>query len=175
MSFFLRKTLSHNQHGFIFGRITTTNLSCFLNTAAPIACNQGQLEVVYFYLSKAFDVGDYNVFFMKLSGSGMKDSLFQWVSSYSSARENQEFYKGAYSKSQGASEGVPSRVSSPSAFRSTFSKWCELCSVPLAIPFYSLLMMWMFFLRKYVSFFVLLNISKMHREYCYGVTETVWC
>lgn len=48
MSFFLRKVLSPSQCGSMFGRSTTSNLACFMNTAATIVCNQGQLDVVYF-------------------------------------------------------------------------------------------------------------------------------
>lgn len=79
MFFFLCKTLSLDQHGFMSSCSIRTNLACFMNTAAFIVSSQGQLDDVYFDLSNASNVVDHNLLLMKLPGLSVGGSLFKWM------------------------------------------------------------------------------------------------
>lgn len=51
-----QNALIPNQHGFISGKSTTTNLAFFMEQASAEVSERGQWDVVYCDMSKAFDV-----------------------------------------------------------------------------------------------------------------------
>lgn len=65
LPFSFRNLLIPNQRGFVPGQSTTTNLVTFTSTAIRVVCKQGQLDVVYFDLSKAFDLVDRKILLLK--------------------------------------------------------------------------------------------------------------
>lgn len=52
LSFYFKRRISSFQHGFIKGRSVETNLCTFLHYSVPFVCNRGQVDIVYFDLSK---------------------------------------------------------------------------------------------------------------------------
>lgn len=91
------------------GRSSATSLAYFMYTAPLIVCNQGKFNVVCFYLSKSFGVIDHTILLKELSGSGMRVTVFQWVSSCLSGREKCVYNAVAYSDLYGSPSGVPER------------------------------------------------------------------
>lgn len=59
----VQNVLIPNQHGFISGKSTITNLACFMEQASAAVSERGQLDVVYCDLSKAFDVVCHSLLF----------------------------------------------------------------------------------------------------------------
>lgn len=84
----LSKYLTLQQHGFIKGRSVETNLCTFLHYAAPVVSNRGQVDSVYFDLTKAFDKVDHALLVHKLKQYGFAPKLCEWVYSYLSSRKN---------------------------------------------------------------------------------------
>ncbi|MDD9361315.1 MAG: reverse transcriptase family protein, partial [Anaplasma sp.] len=107
MSSFFKNVIVACQHGFMPGRSTVTNLTCFMNVAVPTVCRRGQLDVIYFDLSKAFDVVDHNLLLKKLQRMGVRGSLLGWFSSYLDGRVNRVRVESAYSSLYNSSSGVP--------------------------------------------------------------------
>lgn len=80
--FALKKSLNQNQHGFLKGRSTVSNLIIF-NDFITEAMDKGhQVDVVYTDYSKAFDKIDHNILLLKLFKSGIHGDLLRWFSSY---------------------------------------------------------------------------------------------
>lgn len=107
LSFRLKNLISSNQHGFVSGRSTTTNLISFMSIASKAVCNRGQLDVVYFDLSKAFDVVDHSILLSKLCGIGVCGVLHDWFQNYLSNRTCVARANGAFSFTYRATSGVP--------------------------------------------------------------------
>lgn len=99
--------LSPNQHGFVHGRSTTTNLCCFTQYTSEILDKGGQVDVVYLDLSKAFDSVHHGILLSKLHSWGFTNSLVSFFESYLSGRTLHVSYSGCCSKPYMASSGVP--------------------------------------------------------------------
>lgn len=87
LSFSFKNLIAPSQHGFVYGRSTTTNLVTFMSTASHVVCNRGQLDVVYFDLSKAFDLVDHKLLLSKLSYYGVCGQVLAWFKNYLLNRE----------------------------------------------------------------------------------------
>lgn len=73
--FHFKQQLAKVQHGFVKGRSVETNLSSFLNYAAPNVFAGGQVDVIYFDMSKAFDKVDHHPSLTNLSRYGISTNL----------------------------------------------------------------------------------------------------
>lgn len=62
----LKNTLSLNQHGFVKGRSTVTNLVTLTHNIREELDNRGQMDVVYMDITKAFDQLDHKLLIHKL-------------------------------------------------------------------------------------------------------------
>ena len=107
LSFSFRNLLIPNQHGFVHGRSTTTNLVTFMSTASRVVCSQGQLDVVYFDLSKAFDLVDHKILLAKLYHYGVGGELFEWFKSYLLHRKGFVRVNHTASRPYKTNSGVP--------------------------------------------------------------------
>lgn len=107
LSFNLKRYLIPNQHGFMAGRSTTTNLACFMSTAAHAVANRGQLDVIYFDLSKAFDIVNHEMLLAKLSKLDIHNSLLSLLESYLRDRKCFVSSNNNFSATYEATTGVP--------------------------------------------------------------------
>lgn len=78
--------LTDNQHGFVHGRSTLTNLASVTQTICRTLDKSSQMDVLYIDLEKAFDRLDHNILLKKLSLFGFCQSLVDLFASYLSNR-----------------------------------------------------------------------------------------
>lgn len=109
LSFMLKNSLSTNQHGFIAGRSTVTNLVSFLQNTGPSVLKRGQVDVVYFDLSSAFDIVNHNLLLTKLQHYGLSPLYIEFIKSYISNRRFQvkvgKFLSSTYPSDCGVPQG----------------------------------------------------------------------
>lgn len=99
--------LSPNQHAYVKGRSTTTNLLEFVHTANSTLSENCQLDVIYTDFSKAFDQVNHVVLLRKLERMGIHSSLLAWISSYLSSRLQCVKISNCTSSSFIVTSGVP--------------------------------------------------------------------
>lgn len=107
LTFSVKTTLLPQQHGFLSGRSTTTNLVNFMLHASEAVQERGQLDVVYFDLSKAFDVVCHDILFKKLCQLDLQPSLTSLLCNYLLGRSCFVHANGQYSLFYEATSGVP--------------------------------------------------------------------
>ena len=95
------------QHGFISGKSTTTNLFLLQNYILESFKNKCQVDVIYTDFSKAFDKVNHSHLIKKLSLYGFHGSLLQWFASYLTNRTQVVKLKSYISSPFSASSGVP--------------------------------------------------------------------
>jgi len=78
--------LSGDQHGFMRGRSTCTNLLECLNDVTLNMQDKCQTIVIYIDFSKAFDVVPHDKLFIKLHAYGIRGVLLQWLKNLFSGR-----------------------------------------------------------------------------------------
>lgn len=102
----LRSIFSSNQHGFIPGRSTITNLSCFSQYISESLDRGGQVDVVYTDFQKAFDQVDHYVLLTKLANIGFSATLCTLFKSYLECRQHFVKYSGVASKTYISTSGI---------------------------------------------------------------------
>lgn len=107
LSQFFKRKISISQHGFFTGRSVETNLVSFLNFVSPITNQRGQVDAVYFDLSKAFDLVNHSILVHKLGTYGVNNQLCKIFLNYLMERKNFVRIMGHHSKPYVAFSGVP--------------------------------------------------------------------
>lgn len=107
LSFSLQSTIITNQHGFFAGRSTTTNLVAFATAASKVVCDRGQLDVIYFDCSKAFDIVNHSILLSKLSAVGLCGPIYCLLEDYLRERVCYVRANGSCSPTYNATSGVP--------------------------------------------------------------------
>ena len=79
------------QHGFLKSRSTTTQLVKVFNDSQYVIDNNGQSDVLYLDLSKAFDTIPHDLLILKLKYHGFHGFLLKWLCSYLSRRQQHVF------------------------------------------------------------------------------------
>lgn len=79
---FIYHNIPHQQHGFIKGRSTNTNLAVFTNDVLRGMDGGSQVDVIYTDFEKAFDRVDHNILLRKLQELGICGDLLRWTESY---------------------------------------------------------------------------------------------
>jgi len=95
------------QHGFMMGRSTTTNLLLYhdyINTALE---KKIQVDTIYTDFTKAFDTVNHTILTNKLSSYGVGGSLLNWLSSFVTDRFQIIKFKNSFSRVIRVSSGVP--------------------------------------------------------------------
>ena len=123
--------ISNQQHGFVSGRSTVTNLSCFTQYVCEAFNGKQQVDVVYTDLAKAFDRVDHKNLISKLSRYGLSMGLMNLFESYLSHRSQCVTYNGLFSMSYVALSGVPQgSVLGPLLFNLYINDIVDELSVP---------------------------------------------
>lgn len=103
----IKNIISPQQHGFMKGRSTTTNLICATQYISESIDMQVQTDVIYFDFTKAFDRLDHNILIKKLSNMGVSQNLTHFLKSYLSDRKQYVAYNGFRSTDYVSCSGVP--------------------------------------------------------------------
>lgn len=99
--------LSPDQHGFVRGRSTITNLACKSQFICESLDGGGQVDVIYTDMSKAFDRISHDRLCSKLRGFGFSDSFARLIKSYLSDRRQFVQHNGYRSTQYMQTSGVP--------------------------------------------------------------------
>lgn len=99
--------VSPNQHGFITGRSTVTNLCSLSQYMTEVLDRGGQVDVIYTDFSRAFDSVNHGILLHKLASFGFSPSALQILNSYLTNRTCCVGYNGYYSQEYVAASGVP--------------------------------------------------------------------
>ncbi|XP_054287517.1 uncharacterized protein LOC129003249 [Macrosteles quadrilineatus] len=105
--FNLKKYIAPEQHGFLDGKSTITNLLCFQEFVMSAFGRSSQVDCVYLDFSKAFDRVQHRLLVAKLAAYGVGGSLLRWVESYLKERYLIVKCEGATSKPFPVISGVP--------------------------------------------------------------------
>lgn len=107
MGSYFKQKISILQHGFLKGRSVETNLCSFLDYTGPHVFNRGQVDAVYFDMTKAFDMVSHEVLLMKMERYGLCPIYCRWLKSYLGSRRNMVRFSGCVSNEFLSSSGVP--------------------------------------------------------------------
>lgn len=107
LSYFLKDIIIDNQHGFVTGRSTVSNLICFVQDVFGALENRCQLDAIYTDFSKAFDRVDHVIMMEKLRALGIRDPLLSWFRSFLSNRKQFVKVKNCTSSEIAVLSGVP--------------------------------------------------------------------
>lgn len=105
--FHCKSLISPQQHGFLPGRSTSTNLLEFTSFVSRNLQNGNQIDVFYADFSKAFDRVHHNTLLLKLKLLGINDWLIRWLKSYLENRTQHVLFKGFKSSTITVHSGVP--------------------------------------------------------------------
>lgn len=98
---------AHQQHGFLPGRSTVTNLCILSNSITEALNSKIQLDVILTDCAKAFDKVDHSILLEKLGKSGFSLKTLLFINSYLECRYQQVKVGNCLSKPFLASSGVP--------------------------------------------------------------------
>ncbi|XP_062541323.1 uncharacterized protein LOC134209350 [Armigeres subalbatus] len=102
-----KQHLSADQHGFISGRSTTTNLLCLTSSITDSFVQKAQTDVVYTDLSAAFDKINHAITVAKLERFGIAGYLLRWFHSYLTGRRLSVTVGNSQSTEFLATSGIP--------------------------------------------------------------------
>lgn len=107
LSWHVKQSLMPEQHGFMKGRSTATNLACFISDLVDAVDRGSPVDVIYTDFSKAFDKVDHKLLVKKLHTIGIAGNLLQWCESYLVKRTSKVVVNGYSSKLFLTRSGVP--------------------------------------------------------------------
>lgn len=107
LSSFFSSVIISEQHGFVKGKSTVTNLLEFTERIHSAFLGNIQVDSIYTDLAKAFDKINHRVLLYKLRCSGISGSLLRWLASYLSNRSQIVRLGGFLSRRFRAPSGVP--------------------------------------------------------------------
>lgn len=102
-----KHVLSDDQHGFMSGRSTTTNLLCLTSYVTDSMVDRAQTDVIYTDLSAAFDKLNHAIAIAKLDRLGINGNLLQWFRSYVTGRQLMVAIGDYRSDTYPATSGIP--------------------------------------------------------------------
>ncbi len=102
-----RHIVSDQQHGFLKGRSTTSNLVEFVSNVTKQLEGRMQVDALYLDYSKAFDSLDHRILVGKLAKYGLSNKTVDWFSAYLNGRQLRVRAGDAMSDPFIATSGVP--------------------------------------------------------------------
>lgn len=103
----VNNSLIPEQHGFIVGRSTVSNLIVKTQNICEVLDSGGQVDVIYTDFSKAFDRIDHTILKLKLEAMGISADLLNIISSYLHNRQQFVQVRGFKSHTFVQTSGVP--------------------------------------------------------------------
>ena len=107
MCFLIKTVIIPEQHGFMSGRSTTTNLMVLEEFLLDAFGEGAQVDVIYTDFSKAFDRVNIKILIRKLAALGIHGSLLEWLESYLTDRRQAVKIKNCLSEAIFVKSGVP--------------------------------------------------------------------
>jgi ribonucleases P/MRP protein subunit RPP40 len=95
------------QHGFVNGKSTITNLLACLNDWTKALDSKIPIDVIYLDFAKAFDRVPFKRLLFKLEHYGFRDKLLFWIENYLLNRNFQVKVGNSYSSVRQVTSGVP--------------------------------------------------------------------
>ena len=95
------------QHGFIRGKLCTSNLLEVLDHVGSLLDDGKQVDMIYIDMSKALDMVNHGCLLQKLHEFGFGGSLLQWFSSYLMVRYQHVTVLGETSDTLPVSSRIP--------------------------------------------------------------------
>ena len=95
------------QHGFMKGRSTTTNLMEFVTFCIEKFADRCQVDCVFTDFSKAFDKLSHEILLLKLSKLGFNKNFILWIESYLRHRTCKVVFNGCVSNVLHVGSGIP--------------------------------------------------------------------
>lgn len=105
--FSLKRYISINQHGFMPGRSTTSNLAVFTQFCVSSFERGFQVDTIYTDFAKAFDRVPHNLLLLKLSKIGIHSEMLRWFHHYLTGRCSVVSIDGFHSDTFIPSSGIP--------------------------------------------------------------------
>ena len=102
-----QKLVVDNQHGFVKGRSTLTNLSILISNAFESFKDKDQIDCIYTDFRKAFDIVNINVLINKLYKYKFPIDIILWIESYLSNRSARIKLNNTFSDWFWIKSGVP--------------------------------------------------------------------
>lgn len=102
-----KSIINSDQHGFLSGRSTTTNLLIYEHFIMEALEQKLQVDSVYTDFTKAFDQVNHDLLIAKLHSFGIDGCVLGWINSYLKNRTQYVKYVGSISSSINVSSGVP--------------------------------------------------------------------
>lgn len=99
--------ISENQHGFVKGRSTVTNLLVYKNYLCKSFAAGGQVDSIYTDFTKAFDKVNHRLLRNTLVSYGIHGNLLRWLTSYLNNRSQLVALRGYLSSPIDVTSGVP--------------------------------------------------------------------
>ena len=99
--------ISHNQHGFLNNRSTTTNLLEYQKYLHESHCKDLNVDAVYLDVSKAFDSVTHRRLISILEAYGITGDMIRWIKNYLTNRTQRVKINQSYSSSGIVTSGVP--------------------------------------------------------------------
>jgi len=103
----LAPVVNDDQHGFIKGKSTTTNLLIFQTFILDAFASGCQVDVIYTDFSKAFDKVNHSFLSEKLHSIGVRNPILSWLISYVTNRKQIVKVKNFISEPFNIQSGVP--------------------------------------------------------------------
>lgn len=100
------RLITHQQHGFVTGKSTSTNLLEALNDWTLAVDDKDGVTVAYIDYAKAFDSVSHQKLSVKLQGYGLSGNVFAWIQSFLSGRTQCTRVGNSFSASECLTSGV---------------------------------------------------------------------
>ena len=105
--FNIKSVISSEQHGFMCGRSTTTNLLEFVTFCTEKLVDRSQVDCVFTDFSKAFDKLSHEILLFKLTKLGFNKNFVSWIESYLRQRTCKVVFNGCVSNILEIGSGIP--------------------------------------------------------------------
>jgi len=101
---------SKQQHGFIPGRSTTTQLLSYLNKCVEATAKGDVIDAIYFDFAKAFDTVPHRRLIKKLRAYGINGKILNWIAAFLQDRKQTVKVNGTESEPTSVISGIPKEV-----------------------------------------------------------------